>query len=145
MFLGEYQHTIDIKGRVIIPARLREGLGDKFVVTKGLDGCLFAYPPQEWSNLEQKMRSLPFTKADARAFVRFFFAGAIECEVDKQGRVLIPANLREYARLEKDVVVIGVSSRVELWSRERWDDYNSESASSVEEIAEKMVDLDLGI
>ncbi|MCG8401101.1 MAG: division/cell wall cluster transcriptional repressor MraZ [Firmicutes bacterium] len=145
MFLGEYQHTIDIKGRVIIPARLREGLGDKFVVTKGLDGCLFAYPPQEWSNLEQKMRSLPFTKADARAFVRFFFAGAIECEVDKQGRVLIPANLREYAGLEKDVVVIGVSSRVELWSRERWDDYNSESASSVEEIAEKMVDLDLGI
>ena len=145
MFLGEYQHTIDIKGRVIIPARLREGLGDKFVVTKGLDGCLFAYPPQEWSNLEQKMRSLPFTKADARAFVRFFFAGAIECEVDRQGRVLIPANLREYAGLEKDVVVIGVSSRVELWSRERWDDYNSESASSVEEIAEKMVDLDLGI
>ena len=145
MFLGEYQHTIDTKGRVIIPARLREGLGDKFVVTKGLDGCLFAYPPQEWTNLEQKMRSLPFTKADARAFVRFFFAGATECEVDKQGRVLIPANLREYAALEKDVVVIGVSSRVELWSRERWADYNSESASSVEEIAEKIVDFDVGI
>ncbi|MBF7083252.1 division/cell wall cluster transcriptional repressor MraZ [Desulfallas sp. Bu1-1] len=145
MFLGEYQHTIDSKGRLIIPARLREGLGDKFIVTKGLDGCLFAYPPQEWSALEQKMRSLPFTRADARAFVRFFFAGATECEIDKQGRVLIPANLREYAGLEKEVVVIGVSSRVEIWSLERWERYNAESASSVEEIAEKIVDFDLGI
>lgn len=145
MFLGEYQHTIDNKGRLIIPARLREGLGDRFVVTKGLDGCLFAYPPQEWSNLEQKMRSLPFTRADARAFVRFFFAGATECEVDKQGRVLIPAGLREHAALEKEVVVIGVSSRVEIWSQARWEQYNTESASSVEEIAEKIVDFDLGI
>ncbi|MFA7467114.1 MAG: division/cell wall cluster transcriptional repressor MraZ [Desulfotomaculaceae bacterium] len=145
MFLGEYQHTIDTKGRLIIPARFREGLGDRFVVTKGLDGCLFAYPPQEWSNLEQKMRSLPFTRADARAFVRFFFAGATECEVDKQGRVLIPANLREHATLEKEVVVIGVSSRVEIWSQARWERYNAESASSVEEIAEKIVDFDLGI
>ncbi len=145
MFLGEYQHTIDTKGRLIIPARLREGLGDRFVVTKGLDGCLFAYPPSEWSNLEQKMRSLPFTRADARAFVRFFFAGATECEVDKQGRVLIPAGLREHAALEKEVVVIGVSSRVEIWSQVRWEQYNAESASSVEEIAEKIVDFDLGL
>lgn len=145
MFLGEYLHTIDSKGRLIIPARLREGLGEKFIVTKGLDGCLFAYPPQEWSALEQKMRSLPFTRADARAFVRFFFAGATECEIDRQGRVLIPANLREYAGLEKEVVVIGVSSRVEIWSQERWERYNAETASSVEEIAEKIVDFDLGI
>lgn len=145
MFLGEYQHTIDIKGRLIIPARLREGLGDKFIITKGLDSCLFAYPQEEWAVLEQKMRSLPFTRADARAFVRFFFAGAIECEIDKQGRVLIPANLRDYAGLGKEVVVIGVSSRVEVWSKEQWEKYNSESASSVEEIAEKIVDFDLGI
>jgi len=145
MFLGEYQHTIDAKGRLIVPARLREGLGDRFIVTKGLDGCLFAYPQEEWSALEKKMRSLPFTRADARAFVRFFFAGATECEIDKQGRVLIPANLREYAGLEKEVVVIGVSSRVEIWSRENWERYNTESASSVEEIAEKIVDFDLGI
>ncbi|SFR14759.1 division/cell wall cluster transcriptional repressor MraZ [Desulfoscipio geothermicus] len=145
MFLGEYQHNIDAKGRLIIPARLREGLGDKFIITKGLDSCLFAYPMEEWSALEQKMRSLPFTRADARAFVRFFFAGATECEIDKQGRILVPANLREYAGLEKEVVVIGVSNRVELWSRERWEKYNEESASSVEEIAEKIVDFDLGI
>lgn len=128
-----------------MPARLREGLGDKFIVTKGLDGCLFAYPLEEWSVLEQKMRSLPFTRADARAFVRFFFAGATEGEIDKQGRVLIPNHLREYAGLEKEVVVIGVSSRVEIWSQSRWQSYNDESAASVEEIAEKIVDFDLGI
>ncbi|MBE3587799.1 MAG: division/cell wall cluster transcriptional repressor MraZ [Thermoanaerobacteraceae bacterium] len=139
MFMGEYQHTIDAKGRLIIPARFREGLGEKFILTKGLDGCLFAYPPQEWAALEKKMRSLPFTKADARAFVRFFFAGACECEVDKQGRILIPGNLREYAGLEKDVVVIGVSSRVEIWSAGRWQSYNDQAAASVEEVAEKIV------
>ncbi|HHW43759.1 division/cell wall cluster transcriptional repressor MraZ [Desulfofundulus thermobenzoicus] len=145
MFMGEYQHTIDAKGRLIIPARFREGLGEKFILTKGLDGCLFAYPPQEWAALEKKMRSLPFTKADARAFVRFFFAGACECEVDKQGRILIPGNLREYAGLEKDVVVIGVSSRVEIWSAGRWQSYNNQAAASVEEVAEKIVDFDPGI
>lgn len=145
MFMGEFQHTIDAKGRLIIPARFREGLGDKFVLTKGLDGCLFAYPPQEWTALENKMRSLPFTRADARAFVRFFFAGACECEVDKQGRILIPGNLREYAALEKDVVVIGVSSRVEIWSAGRWREYSDQAAGSVEQIAEKIVDFDLGI
>lgn len=142
MFLGEHQHTIDAKGRLIIPSRFREGLGERFVVTKGLDTCLFAYPLSEWHVLEQKMRSLPMTRSDARAFVRFFFSGATECELDKQGRVLIPANLREYAGLKKDIVVIGVSSRVEIWSKERWEVYSQESASSVEEIAE---DLDLGI
>jgi len=141
MFMGEYQHTIDAKGRLIVPARFREGLGDRFILTKGLDGCLFAYPPQEWTALENKMRSLPFTRADARAFVRFFFAGACECEVDKQGRILIPASLREYAALEKDVVVIGVSSRVEIWSAARWRDYSAGSAASVEQIAEKIVDF----
>ncbi|MEW5953388.1 MAG: division/cell wall cluster transcriptional repressor MraZ [Bacillota bacterium] len=145
MFMGEHQHTIDAKGRLHIPARFREGLGDKFVVTKGLDSCLFVYPPGEWANIEQKMRSLPFTRADARAFTRFFFAGAAECEIDKQGRILIPANLREYAKLNRDAVVIGVSSRVEIWAGEEWVKYNAESAGSVEEIAEKIVDLDLGI
>ncbi|MDK2887692.1 MraZ protein [Desulfofundulus australicus DSM 11792] len=139
MFLGEYRHTIDAKGRLIIPARFREGLGEKFVLTKGLDGCLFAYPPQEWAEMENKMRSLPLTRADARAFVRFFFAGACECEIDKQGRILIPGNLREYAGIEKDVVIIGVSVRVEIWSAERWEAYNSQAAGQVEEIAEKIV------
>ena len=145
MFLGEYQHTIDLKGRLIIPARFREDLGNTFIITKGLDGCLFVYPFSEWSALEQKMRSLPFTKADARAFVRFFFAGAAECELDKQGRVLIPTPLREYADLGKEVVVAGIAHRVEIWSKNRWLDYTKQTSSIVEEISEKIVDYDLNI
>jgi len=145
MFMGEYQHTIDSKGRLFIPARFRDGLGEKFILTKGLDSCLFAYPPQEWTTLEQKMRSMPFTSSDVRAFVRFFFAGACECDVDKQGRILIPSNLRKHAALDREVVVVGVSLRVEIWSREKWDKYNSESAEMVEQIAEKIVGFDIGI
>ncbi|WP_027717324.1 division/cell wall cluster transcriptional repressor MraZ [Desulfovirgula thermocuniculi] len=145
MFLGEYRHAIDPKGRLIIPARFREGLGERFVLTKGLDGCLFAYPPQEWAALEEKMRSLPLTRSDARAFVRFFFSGACECEFDRQGRILIPANLREYAGITRDVVVIGVSSRVEIWAAERWEEYSSRAAAQLDEIAEKIVELELGI
>ncbi len=145
MFMGEYQHNIDPKGRLFIPARFREGLGDSFVITKGLDGCLFAYPRPEWDALEQKLKSLPFTKGDARAFVRFFFSGAAICEADKQGRILIPGNLREYAHLEKDVVVIGVSSRVEIWAKRHWEEYNARAAETYEEIAEKIDDFDLGV
>ncbi len=145
MFMGEYQHNIDKKGRLFIPARFREGLGDRFVVTKGLDGCLFAYPRPEWEALEQKLKSLPFTRSDARAFVRFFFSGAVECEIDKQGRILIPGNLREYSRLEKEVVIIGVSSRVEIWAKAQWEQYSAQAASSYEEIAEKIDGFDLGI
>ena len=145
MFMGEFQHTIDGKGRLIVPAKFRETLGDKFVATKGLDNCLFVYPLGEWQALEQKLKSLPFTRADARAFVRFFFSGATECEIDKQGRILLPANLREYAKLDKDVVVLGVSSRVEIWSADEWSKYSSEAEATYEEIAEKIVDFDLGI
>ncbi len=145
MFMSEYQHTIDAKGRLFIPARFREGLGDSFIITKGLDGCLFVYTREEWDALEQKLKSLPFTKGDARAFLRFFFSGAAICEVDKQGRILIPGNLREYARLEKDVVVIGVSTRVEIWSKARWDEYSAKAASSYEDIAEKLLDGNIGL
>lgn len=145
MFMGEYQHTIDSKGRVIIPAKFREGLGEKFVATKGLDNCLFLYPMNEWQALEKKLKALPFTRADARAFVRFFFSGATECELDKQGRILIPGNLREYARLEKDVVIIGVSNRVEIWSREVWEEYSARAGAYYEEIAEKIASLDLDL
>ncbi|MFZ5651472.1 MAG: division/cell wall cluster transcriptional repressor MraZ [Bacillota bacterium] len=145
MFIGEYQHTIDSKGRLFIPARFREGLGDKFILTKGLDGCLFVYPPKEWTAIEQKMRSLPFTKADARAFVRFFFSGATDCEVDKQGRILIASSLREYAGLEKETMIIGISTRVEIWSKQRWEEYSNTAAASAEQLAEKIVDFDLGI
>lgn len=143
MFMGEYRHTIDDKGRLIIPAKFREELGDAFVVTRGLDHCLFVYPASEWSQLEQKLKSLPFTRSDARAFTRFFFSGATEVELDKQGRVHLPANLRQYAKLEKECVVLGVSSRVEIWSKRTWEDYFVESEASFNEIAEKIVDFDL--
>ncbi len=138
MFYGEYQHTIDPKGRAIVPSKFREGLGDKFILTKGLDGCLFAYSSEEWTSLENKLKSLPFTDKDVRAFIRFFFSGATECEVDKQGRILIPQNLREYAALEKDIYIIGVSSRVEIWKKAAWEAYNSDDNISADKIAEKM-------
>lgn len=141
MFYGEYQHSVDAKGRVIIPSKFRDGLGEKFIVTKGLDNCLFAYSLEEWSNLEAKLKSLPFTDKDVRAFVRFFFAGATECETDKQGRILIPQNLREYAGLEKDVYVIGVSTRVEIWDKAKWENYSGDENMSAENIAEKMAML----
>ncbi|HZK25290.1 MAG TPA: division/cell wall cluster transcriptional repressor MraZ [Oscillospiraceae bacterium] len=143
MFMGEYQHTVDGKGRLIMPAKFREELGDSFVLTRGLDNCLFVYPLQEWTALEQKLKNLPFTRSDARAFTRFFFSGAAECELDKQGRVLIPTNLRNHAKLQKDVVVIGVSSRVEIWSQEVWQRYSEETDLSFESIAEKIMDIEL--
>lgn len=143
MLMGQYEHTLDTKGRVIIPAKFREELGDKFVLTKGLDNCLFVYSLQEWSYIEAKLKVLPLTKKDARAFTRFFLAGAIECEIDKQGRILIPANLREHARIEKDVIFIGVSTRVEIWSKEIWDEYSRNTDVSYEEIAEHLEDLNL--
>jgi MraZ protein len=143
MFMGEYQHAVDSKGRLIMPAKFREALGDKFIVTRGMDNCLFVYPLEEWNLLEQKLRSLPFTRSDARAFMRFFFSGAAECELDRQGRILIPNNLREHARLTRDVVVIGVSGRVEIWSQEVWNQYSEQTGLSFEDIAEKMIDIDL--
>ena len=112
MFMGEYSHNIDAKGRMIVPSKFREQLGDEFVVTKGLDGCLFVYPNEEWQNIEEKFRNVPLTSKDARKFSRFFFAGATTCEVDKQGRILLPAVLREFAGLEKEVVSVGVLKRI---------------------------------
>lgn len=141
MFMGEYRHSLDTKGRVIIPAKFREDLGERCVITRGLDQCLFIYPLAEWATMESKLRQLPLTQRDARAFVRFFFSGATDVELDKQGRVMVPSNLREYASLSKDVVVIGVSSRVELWSKEIWEDYVDEAETSFDSIAEKIVDL----
>ncbi|MBM7095874.1 MULTISPECIES: division/cell wall cluster transcriptional repressor MraZ [Alteribacter] len=143
MFMGEYRHNIDEKGRMIIPAKFRENLGSSFVVTRGLDQCLFVYPEEEWRHLEQKLKTLPFTKKDARAFTRFFFSGATECELDKQGRANIASVLRSYAKLEKECVIIGVSNRVEIWSKEIWEEYVAESEDSFAEIAEGIVDFDL--
>ena len=140
MFIGEYNHALDSKSRMIVPAKLREGLGNRFVITKGLDGCLYAYPLEEWKILENKLKTLPLTNKDARAFVRFIFSGACEIELDKQFRGLIPQNLKEYAGIEKDIVNIGVLSRVEIWSKEKWNEYNN-SDVDFDSIAEKMNDL----
>lgn len=141
MLMGQFQHTLDPKGRLIIPSKFREQLGESFILTKGLDRCLFVYPKSEWSALEQKLKALPLTKKEARAFIRFFFSGAVEVELDKQGRILIPPMLREYARIEKDVVIIGVSNRAEIWSAKEWEAYSREAEDSYEEIAENMVEL----
>ena len=145
MFMGEYSHSIDPKGRLIIPAKLREELGDNFVVTKGLDGCLLAYPQEEWQNIEKRFREVPLTTKDARKFSRFFFAGAAQMELDKQGRILLPATLRSFAGLEKDVVLVGVLDRVEIWDKSRWDENNAYDDQDMDEIAEHMADLGLSI
>lgn len=143
MFMGEFEHNIDAKGRIIVPAKFRDGLGEQFVVTRGLDQCLFAYPAIEWKALEEKLKKLPLTKRDARAFTRFFFSGAIECDVDKQGRINIPQPLRKYASLERECTVIGVSNRIEFWSSEVWEDYFNNSEQSFAEIAENLMDFDI--
>ncbi|QGQ46955.1 division/cell wall cluster transcriptional repressor MraZ [Metabacillus sediminilitoris] len=143
MFMGEYHHTIDLKGRMIIPSKFRDGLGESFVITRGLDQCLFGYPMSEWKLIEEKLKALPLTKKDARAFTRFFFSGATECELDKQGRVNIATPLLQYAKLEKECVVIGVSNRIELWSKSIWENYVAEQEDSFEEIAENMIDFDI--
>lgn len=140
MFMGEYQHNIDAKGRIIVPSRFRDELGESFVVTKGLDKCLFVYPLGEWKKLEEKLRLLPLTSMDARKFVRYFFAGAVECEVDSQGRIVIPSNLRSYASLEKQIVSIGVADRVEIWNKEKWEAYNDEENFVDNELAAKMAE-----
>lgn len=143
MFMGEYNHSVDAKGRLIIPAKFRESLGEKFVVTKGLDGCLFIYSEEEWKNIEETFRNTPLTTKDARKFSRFFFAGAADCELDKQGRILIPANLREFAGLEKDVVLAGVFNKIEIWSKDRWMDEGN--YDDMDEVAERMAELGLSI
>ena len=145
MFMGEYNHTIDAKGRLIVPAKFREILGDNFIVTKGLDGCLFVYPNDEWTRFEEKLKSLPLTNKNARQFTRFFLAGAAACEVDKQGRILLPQVLREFASLEKDVVLVGVASRIEIWSRERCDESMNTYDGDMDEVAENMENLGFSI
>jgi len=140
VFIGEYQHAIDNKNRIIVPSKFRDELGDNFILTKGLDGCLYIYTLTEWKTLEGKLAKLPLTNRDARAFVRFFFSGANEINVDKQCRALIPQNLLEYASITKEIISIGVSTRIEIWSKEKWREYN-ESEINMDEIAEKMSEL----
>ncbi|MBR4944598.1 MAG: division/cell wall cluster transcriptional repressor MraZ [Peptococcaceae bacterium] len=140
MFFGEYEHSIDAKGRLIIPAKLRDALGANFMITKGLDGCLSVYPMDQWAEFEAKLQALPMNQPSARAFARFFFSGATEGELDKQGRVMLPPNMREYASLTKDVVITGAGNRLEIWDKAARDAYLAETESP-EEMAAKMSDM----
>lgn len=139
MLIGEYQHNIDPKGRVIVPSKFREDLGERFYVTKGLDGCLFVLSPAEWDKLQEKIMSMPISKA--RGLQRFFFSGAAEVEPDKQGRILIPQNLREHAGLGKDVTVIGAAVRAEIWDTDRWNDYNQSQTDEAIEASMTLLDF----
>ena len=143
MFMGEYNHTIDAKGRLIIPAKFREVLGDEFVVTKGMDGCLFVFDNSEWQVFAEKLRSLPMIDKEVRQFTRFFLAGAASVEVDKQGRILLPSVLRDFAGITKDTVLIGVGSRIEIWSKDRWE--GTVTYQDMDEISTHRVELGIGL
>ena len=143
--MGEYAHSVDAKGRVIFPADFRAEVGETFIATKGLDNCLFVYPNDEWQKFEEKLQTLPLTNKNARQFTRFFLAGAASVEVDKQGRILLPSVLREFAGLEKDVVLVGVASRIEIWSRDRWNESISTYDDDMDEVAANMDSLGFSI
>lgn len=143
MFYGEYEHTIDKKGRLIIPSKFREAFKEyeveKFYITRGLDRCLFLFTENEWRSQESKFKSVSFTKSEARKFNRLYFSGAGQIECDKQGRILIPKYLKDYAGIKKDVLIIGVSNRIEIWAKDTWQQYYDSSKESFEEIAEKLM------
>ncbi len=143
MFMGRYNHTIDPKGRLSIPSKYREILGEEFVVSKGMDGCLFVYANEEWKVFEAKLASLPLINQEARQFARFFLSGAQYVTVDKQGRILMPQDLREFAGLEKDVVLAGMGSRIEVWSLDNWNRNNSQI--DINAISQGMADLGMTI
>lgn len=145
MLTGEFNHSIDTKGRLIIPSKFRDILGDDFVITKGLDGCLFLYPANEWKIFEEKLRTLPLTNKNARTFTRFFLGSAVDGGLDKQGRVLISSALRAFAGLDKEVVLVGVLDRVEIWDKAKWDENNTEVEENMDDIAAHMEELGLSI
>ena len=138
MFIGEYHHTIDEKGRIIIPSKFRDELGSNFVVTRGIESCLFVYPNKNWEQICEKLNSLPFTRKDARVFNRFFMSGATNVELDKQGRINISSPLITHANLKKDCVVIGTGDRLEIWSKEDWDSFFNSNKDSMSDIAENL-------
>lgn len=145
MFIGEYQHNLDSKGRLTMPAKFRQSLGYDFVITRGLDGCLFGFPRERFQQIQEKLSKLPLTKKDARAFSRFFLSAATEVEIDKQGRINIPNNLIEFAKIDKECRVIGVSDRIEIWSSEKWDQFAAEAEENFEEIAEDLIDFNFDL
>lgn len=137
MFMGEYHHSIDAKGRIIIPAKVRDDLGENFIVTRGLDGCLFLYPKEQWNNIINKYKELPDTK-DKRQFMRIFLSGATTCEYDKQGRINIPKPLAQYAKLEKDCIIIGVDEKLEIWSKDCWEEFIAANEENLSDIADNL-------
>ncbi|NMB13827.1 MAG: division/cell wall cluster transcriptional repressor MraZ, partial [Gallicola sp.] len=139
----EYIHTIDTKGRLIMPAKYRKDLGASFHITKGMDHCLFVYPEEEWKNFGEKILNLPVSVREGRAIQRLFYSGAMEAQLDKQGRVLLPPNLREYAGIDKEVILIGVATRIEIWDLERWSNYSTAEEMDYDLLMEKITDLDL--
>ncbi len=145
MFYGEFKHSIDEKGRVILPSKFRdvsrEFAVDKFFLTRGLDKCIFMFGESEWQIQEEKFRRASFTKKETRSFNRMFFAGAIDVIPDKQGRFIIPQYLKDYAGIKKDIVVIGVSNRIEVWDRKKWSEFYADSSDSFEQVAENILDL----
>lgn len=143
MFYGEFEHAIDKKGRIIIPSKFRESFKEydiqKLYITRGLDKCLFLFTENEWKSQESKFKSLSFTKAESRRFNRLYFAGAGQIECDKQGRILLPKYLKDYAGIKKDIMIVGVSNRIEIWAKEAWHDYYNNAKESFEDIAEKLM------
>ncbi len=142
MFMGEFHHNIDDKGRLILPAKFREELGDSFIITRGLEDCLFIYSMNEWQKITCKLNNLPFTKKDARSFMRFFLSGATATEFDKQGRINITSPLISYADLKKECVIIGVGDRIEVWSSEKWSNFYDINKEKMSDIAETLFDSD---
>lgn len=144
MFYGEYLHSIDRKGRIILPARFREAAKnnfiEKFFVTRGLDKCLFMFAEEEWRTQEAKFKAISFTKQQARTFNRLYFSGAVDIIPDKQGRILLPAYLKEFALIKREVIIVGVSNRIEIWAKDSWEQFYGNSRQSFEEIAEKLMD-----
>ena len=138
MFIGEYKHNIDLKKRVALPSKFRAGLGSSVVITRGLDSCLFVYPMKNWEELAEKLGTMPIGEATTRSFVRLMLAGAVDVVADSQGRVLIPDYLREYAKLEKNVVVAGLFNRLEIWDENKWNEYKQKAEENSDEIAENL-------
>lgn len=138
MFMGEYHHNIDEKGRLIMPSKFREALSSKFVITRGLEKCLYVYSYSDWQKLVDKINTLPFTKKDARTFIRSFFSSAAEVEIDRQGRINIASNLINHASLERECVIIGANDRIEIWSQAGWNEFLNTNADTLEDIAENL-------
>ncbi len=138
MFMGEFHHNIDNKGRLVLPNKFRSELGEYFIITRGLENCLYVYSMNEWNNLVSKLKSLPFTKKDSRIFTRSFFSGATECFFDKQGRINITSPLVNYAGIDKECVIVGVNDRIEIWSENNWNKFMDENSNKLEDIAENL-------